>query len=150
MPEPRIRQPKKYDELFKTLIDDKDNSVFTSKAQVLLFAAAIGFNEGKRTPFKDQDSLEPIRMATFENLGQNFQIVLNTLAVAETKDIKILSPEKSDELILIFEEYACTGLEVLKNRLKSQHSQLDAIITMLSEQQAQGEKVEDDVLSYFQ
>ena len=146
MPEIRIRQPKQYEDLFRTLIGE-DNSVFASKAQVLLFAAAVGFNEGRRTPFKD--SLEPIAMATFENLGRYFQTVLNTLAVAATNEIKILSEEKSVERILIFEEYACTGLEVLKNRLASQNTQLDAVIAMLSEQQAQGEEVQGDVLSYF-
>lgn len=147
MPEERrIRQPRQYEDLFRTLIGE-DNSVFANKAQVLLFAAAVGFNEGKRTSFKD--SLEPILMSTFENLGRNFQTVLDTLAVADQKDIAILSQENFRNRILIFEEYACTGLEVLKNRLESQNSQLDAVIAMLSEQQAQGEEVQGDVLSYF-
>ena len=145
--EPRIRHPRKYEDVFELLTGE--NGVFASKAQVLLFAAAIGFNEGKRTPFADKDSFEPIRMATFENLGKNFRTVLDTLAVAETKDTKILSPDKFDDRILIFEEYACAGLEVLKIRLEAQNSPLDVVIKLLAEQQRQDES-EDDVFSYLQ
>ncbi len=146
--ERRIRHPRKYEELFKLLIEDKNN-VFASKAQVLLFAAAVGFNAGKRTPFADKDSYEPIRMATFDNLGRNFQMVLNSLAVAETKDIKILSFDHFDDRVLIFEEYACAGLEILRIRLDGQNSPLDAIIKMLTEQQKQDDGA-DDVYSYLQ
>ena len=146
--ERRIRHPRKYEDLFKLLTEDK-NSVFASKAQVLLFAAAIGFNEEKRTTFADKDSYDPIRMATFDNLGRNFKMVLDTLAVADTKDIKILSPEKFDERVLIFEEYACTGLEVLRIRLEGQNSPLDAIIKILSEQQTQDDET-DDVFCFLQ
>lgn len=146
--ERRIRHPRKYEDLFKLLTEDK-NSVFASKAQVLLFAAAIGFNEEKRTTFADKDSYDPIRMATFDNLGRNFKMVLDTLAVADTKDIKILSPEKFDERVLIFEEYACTGLEVLRIRLEGQNSPLDAIIKILSEQQTQDDEA-DDVFCFLQ
>ena len=146
--ERRIRHPRKYEDLFKLLTEDK-NSVFASKAQVLLFAAAIGFNEEKRTTFADKDSYDPIRMATFDNLGRNFKMVLDTLAVADTKDIKILSPEKFDERVLIFEEYACTGLEVLRIRLGGQSSPLDAIIKILSEQQTQDDEA-DDVFCFLQ
>lgn len=146
--ERRIRHPRKYEDLFKLLTEDK-NSVFASKAQVLLFAAAIGFNEEKRTAFADKDSYDPIRMATFDNLGRNFKMVLDTLAVADTKDIKILSPEKFDERVLIFEEYACTGLEVLRLRLEGQNSPLDAIIKILLEQQTQDDEA-DDVFCFLQ
>lgn len=146
--ERRIRHPRKYEDLFKLLTEDK-NSVFASKAQVLLFAATIGFNEEKRTTFADKDSYDPIRMATFDNLGRNFKMVLDTLAVADTKDIKILSPEKFDERVLIFEEYACTGLEVLRIRLEGQNSPLDAIIKILSEQQTQDDEA-DDVFCFLQ
>ena len=146
--ERRIRHSRKYEELFKLLTEDK-NSVFASKAQVLLFAASIGFNEGKRTPFADKDSYDPIRMETFDNLGRNFPTVLNTLAVADTKDIKVLAPDKFDERVLIFEEYACTGLEILRIRLEGQNSPLDTIIKMLTEQQKQDDET-DDVYSYLQ
>ena len=96
-----------------------------------------------------RNSFEPIRMATFENLGKNFRTVLDTLAVAETKVTKILSPDKFDDRILIFEEYACGGLEVLKIRLEAQNSPLDVVIKLLAEQQRQDE-AEDDVFSYLQ
>ena len=145
--EPRIRHPRKYEDLFSLLSGNAD-SVFASKAQVLLFAAAIGFKEGKRTAFSDKESLEPIRMATFEHLGRNFQTVLNTLAVAETKDTKILSPDKFDERVLIFEEYACTGLEVLRLRIEGQNSQLDSVINLITEQQQEDDEA-DDVFNYL-
>ena len=122
--ERRIRHPRKYEELFKLLIEDKNN-VFASKAQVLLFAAAVGFNAGKRTPFADKDSYEPIRMATFDNLGRNFQMVLNSLAVAETKDIKILSSDHFDDRVLIFEEYAANTLGWSKFAIRCNNQNVD-------------------------
>ena len=145
--EPRIRQPKKYEDLFSSLISS-DSSVFESKAQVLLFSATLGFSENKRVPFSE--SLEPIRMAIFENLRDNsFQVVLNTLALAETKDISILLDDRLQDRILIFEEYASGGLSIIQEILKSSTSNFDSIVRFLLEQQPHNDESDDTIIQFF-
>ena len=144
--ESRVRHPKKFEKLFDLLCDNK--KFFNSKAQIILLAAAIGYNQGKRTPFNDKESLEPIRIATFENLGDGgkiFTTVLNTLAIAETGDIEILSSDKFDERILIFEEYACTGLEVLQQLEYDPNEILDNLLHLIKNQ-LDGQEEQQNIL----
>ncbi len=144
----RVRQPKKYEQLFEILWQQNDESVFSSKAELMLLAAGIGFKEGKRTSFSE--SLEPIRISTFDNL-KFFYMLFNTIAVAETGDINILANEKLNERVIIFEEYACTGLEVINDLVINQPGKkLDNVISLIQSQYSENSAVSaEDILKGF-
>jgi len=81
-------------------------AIFRSKQKALMFAAALGWSVQQRKPLERRG--EPIRYTIFEGaLDDGF---VNALAVAEAKDLKVLGPDREDERIRIFEEYAHGGL----------------------------------------
>ena len=145
--EPRIRHSKKFESLFALLIDT--HHIFESKAQVLLFAAAVGFNEKRRKSISNKDSYDPIRMATFENLGPVFKEVLFSITLADKEDTSILLDSNADERILIFEEYASAGLEKIQDVVSQSTSPLDAIICFIMNQRANDSTQDDDIMTYI-
>ncbi len=140
--ESRVRHPRKYEDLFNLLID---KNIFSSKAQIILLAAAIGYNEGEKTSFSDKESLEPIRIATFDNMGRIFPTILNTIAIAETGDTKILSSDRFDDRIRIFEEYACTGLAILQRVASDPNEILDNLLHLIKNQ-LNGQEEQQNIL----
>lgn len=106
----RVRRPIEYD---KMLIELKEKGVFKTYKDALLFAACLGFSREKRIPFSK--SGETIRLQEFS--GEFNRTVLNTIAIAETSDPTYMGKDKEDEKLKIFEEYACGGLEILKNEI---------------------------------
>ena len=145
--EPRIRHSKKFEDLFTLLIDT--HHIFESKAQVLLFAAAVGFNEKRRKSVSNKESFDPIRMATFDNLGTVFKEVMYTIALAEKEDTSILLDSSADERILIFEEYASSGLEKIQDIVSHSTSPLDALIGFIMNQRSKDSTSDDDIMDYF-
>ena len=145
--EPRIRHSKKFEKLFDLLIDNQH--IFDSKAQVLLFAASVGFNEKRRNSISTKESYDPIRMATFVNLGPVFNEVLYSIALAEINDTSILLDSAADDRILIFEEYASAGLEKIRDVVSKSTSPLDALICFIMNQRPQNNMQDDDIMNYI-
>ncbi len=148
--ERRVKQPKKYENLFEELCskdESNENAIFTSKAELMIFAAGVGFEKGKKESF--EKSLEAIAFNIFRN-SKAFSTVLNTIAFADTDDIDILANEKVNDRITIFEEYACAGLEIIKNTvLELEGDNLDNIISLIQEQKTT-KKNNESVLDDFQ
>jgi len=106
----RVRRPERHEEM---LSDLEKKAIFKTYKDALLFAASLGFARGKRLSFSK--SGEPIRLQVFNS--EFNRTAMNTLAVAETSDPMYLGEDKEDEKVRIFEEYACGGLEILKNEI---------------------------------
>jgi dnd system-associated protein 4 len=80
--------------------------LFETKQKALMFAASLGRRRGERKEL-DRKGVA-IRYDIFERtLDDGF---IDALAIATTGDLKVLAPERADERIEIFEEYAHTGL----------------------------------------
>jgi dnd system-associated protein 4 len=106
----RIRRPVEFEKMLNEL---RDKGIFKTYKDALVFCACLGRKRNKRVEFKKTS--EPIHLSIF---GSDFdKMVLNSLAVAEDSDPSLLSDEKEDDKIKIFEEYACGGLEILKNEI---------------------------------
>ena len=70
-------------------------------------------------------------------------MVIKLLAIAETQDINILSPndvEVESDRIHIFEEYANGGLEILREELRGAVDYTERLLLMLSLQRGQQEQ----------
>ncbi|HEY3821774.1 MAG TPA: DNA phosphorothioation-associated protein 4 [Polyangiaceae bacterium] len=80
--------------------------IFVPKQKGLMFAAALGYSRGDRVPLEVRGN--GIRYEIFQSDGDD--AFISALAVAVTKDLRVLSAERNDERITIFEEYAHGGL----------------------------------------
>ena len=108
----RVRRPRKHDDLL-SLLKDREQGVFSTLKSALVFAAAVGFKEGKRLSFTD--SGEPIAYTLFsEHKDQPF---IYCLALTEYADSSYLRNDKFLEVMQVFEEYAAGGLDVLEGYL---------------------------------
>ena len=84
--------------------------VFETKQKAMMFAAALGAWQGEPTPLTKRGN--GIRFDVFE--ADHDDGFIRALAVWKTGDLLVLSDERSDERIRIFEEYAHTGLIEMK------------------------------------
>lgn len=99
-----------------------DAAVFPHIKDVQVYAALLGFANGRREPVDRKDA-ENIEWHTFDNDGLTHYIYL--IALAETKDMNILRYDEqaselngaSDDMVKIFEEYAEGGFGILESWL---------------------------------
>lgn len=111
----RIRRPKKFNEVFDQLTGKSQNAIFKSYAQLMIFAASVGFYYKNKKPFTTSD--EPIRIHIFNNQDY-FHSVFNMISFLESnKDIQIFDSKNLNKRIKIFEEYAFGGLEIIKSEV---------------------------------
>ncbi|MDV2884679.1 DNA phosphorothioation-associated protein 4 [Alkalihalophilus pseudofirmus] len=109
----RIRRPKDQEEKYKELVNMEEFGIFLTYKDIFMTAGTLGFMEKKRKAFTG--SAEGIPWNVF-SLSTD-EAIINSIALAETNDITILSEEQFDMKLTIFEEYAAGGLELLYNRL---------------------------------
>jgi len=113
----RIKRPADKEVLFNKLKEGSQNKdgFFPTFKDLLVFAAALGYKYNTRIPFSE--NLEPIHLSVFQNEEINF---IDILALGETADINIIDPndeEAVEKKLLIFEEYANGGLELLDRKI---------------------------------
>jgi dnd system-associated protein 4 len=132
----RVRRPAQHEALLKHLAGDE--GPFGTLAEVLTFAAGLGYAEGRREPL--DASGEQIDFDVFQRLGVDGFI--DMLSAAVNEDVAILSAEKSDDRLTIFEEFANGGLEVLQARLVQTEPNLDSLLNIVLERE--GDSGSDD------
>lgn len=109
----RVRRPSDKQEVMDELTSE--DGPFVALRDVLVFAAALGYSRGRRVPFTS--SGEPIKWDTMCN-RRGTEDLVNMLCVADaSEDPQILEDDRFEERILLLEEYANGGLEILKHEL---------------------------------
>jgi len=106
----RIRRPEQHSDLLSELVD-RDDGVFDTYKDALIFAAAFGAYVGRRESF--EKVAEPIDYQIFARHADQLAL-FDALAVYDREDIEVLSAERTDERLTIFEEYANGGLSEIK------------------------------------
>ena len=106
----RVRRPAEFDEMLSEL---RDEGVFPTFKDALVFAVALGFRRGNRKSF--QKSSEPIDLEVFR--GDFDRTIMSMIAIEENGDPKMLAPSNEAERVLCFEEYANGGLEIMKREV---------------------------------
>lgn len=110
-----VRRPKEMDALLSELCERQ--RPFASMRDVLVFAAALGWSRKERVAF--QQSGERIAWSTMQNrIGT--ESLVNMMSTSESGDPEILASGRESERLLIFEEYACGGLQILDRMLRAQ------------------------------
>jgi dnd system-associated protein 4 len=132
----RIRVAKDKADLVKALtISNGTTGPFQTYADVMVFAAALGVKRKKRSPLEAISTKEPAPIALEVFVSRGYDLAIKLLAIAETKDAKILSlfDESAEEKRThIFEEYANGGLEILRDELRGSVDYSERILLILS------------------
>ena len=141
----RVRVPKDKEDIINQLIGTKDSDgAFKLIAEVITFAASLGFKKGKRVSIGN--TAEPIRQSVF--ISRGFDLAINLIAISETNDPNILSnvEEMEKNKIAIFEEYANGGLEILRRELVGQVDVLNHLLLLIKEEYKDKNDENDDVV----
>lgn len=137
-------------ELVKALRSKEDGrGLFATYADVLMFAAVLGYRHRKRSALGKFSRKDPD--AVLQDQFKNASII-NLIAIAETHDPNILADdEESDRAkVQIFQEYANGGLEILKRELQGVENYLERILLILyADKNKQDDKLEDFDLANF-
>lgn len=126
----RVRRPKDKEELVERLRDDK-RGAFREIRDVLVLAAALGFEKDRFVPF--EVAAEQIRWETFTNRYFSEELV-KMVAVAHSEDKEIASADRQPEQLEIFEGYINGGLEVLNEELSARSTEdpLDVLVDLIA------------------
>lgn len=132
----RIRVAKDKAEFVKTLISTAESTgSFQTYVDVLVFAAALGIKHQKRVALGEISKREPSPIAQEPFIVRGYDTVLNLLAIVETQNLKILSPNEDqidEKRNHIFEEYANGGLEILQAEFRGAVDYTERILLFLS------------------
>lgn len=143
----RVRRPQQHEAL---LLELRNEGLFVTFRDIMLFAAAVGVHFGRRVPFAS--SGEPIRYETVREPAFA-ETLVNMMAAQETPDDpEVMDGARLGERIRIFEEYANGGLEYIQEQVNVRHQPANlVIIALVTEALAHGGGAEaasvDELLS---
>lgn len=134
----RIAPPKALEDDLEKLVtvDPQGNHpLFETKQKALVFAAALARWRGTDRARVERKGTA-IRYDIFERALDDGYI--DALAISASEgDLKILSPEKDDDRIAIFEEYAQAGLKEMIERFNRPGDPLEALLALVEEARSQ-------------
>ena len=136
MAERRISYSRDKVDVIERLVGSENLSgPFRLIADVLVFAAALGFGRKRRIALGSSIG-EPIRQQIFDRHG--YDTMMNLLALHVQGDVEVLSD--TEEMIelraVIFEEYANGGLEILREELAGAVNTLETIVLLISSERS--------------
>ncbi|MBE9125279.1 MULTISPECIES: DNA phosphorothioation-associated protein 4 [unclassified Coleofasciculus] len=144
----RIRVAKDKADLIKALVASGDTTgPFQTYADAIAFAAALGAKRKKRSPLGAIAKKEPAPISIDIFVSRGYEVVMKLLALAETKDAKIISSfdgKWEEERILIFEEYANGGLEILRDELRGAVDYSERLVLVLNAERVQPVQLEEE------
>jgi dnd system-associated protein 4 len=136
----RIHRASDKEEIIKLLMADQVG-IFKEIWRLLLFAAQIGFKDGKRETLKSVDSGKGIDQNTFGNCPSwPGLLYLMTLAESGNSDALAGSPEAEDTRIAVFQEYANGGLSILQDFFSERPVDLDGMLAFIESQSTEKTK----------
>lgn len=124
----RVRRASDKEDVIERL-SKKSDTVFVDIWKLLVFAASIGLNSGRREEILQFDSGKSIDITYFSGCAA-WPGLLHLIGLVETKDPKILNPDQTqwDRRILLFEEYANAGLTILRDVCEPRDYSIDSLL----------------------
>jgi dnd system-associated protein 4 len=130
----RVAPPKALeDDLEKLVVADPQGKhpLFETKQKALMFAAALArWRNVQRRAVERKGTA--IRYDIFQRaLDDGY---LDALAIAaHESDLRVLAPDRDDDRIMVFEEYAQAGLEEMIDRYNRPGDPLEAMLALVEE-----------------
>ncbi|WP_347861069.1 DNA phosphorothioation-associated protein 4 [Salimicrobium sp. PL1-032A] len=148
----RVRRPKKYDELYKELLDQDEYGIFETYKDVFMNAGILGYLHGEREEF---NNAEQMNWSVF-NLDTD-EAVINMVVYGSQGEEHLLEndDESFSKKMTVFEEYAANGInllydEVFKGRKSTSfNNYLDLILSYQNEEKESTDNVKDLKNLYF-
>lgn len=128
----RIRPGKDHNDLLNKLRDD---GIFGTRQKAMMFAAALGYRLNPDGAVQQLDGFgEGIPMSIFQRaIDTNF---IDALAVTFRSELQILSDQRGDERLEIFEFFANEGLNrIAKACYESGQEPLEGILDLIDQYQ---------------
>ncbi len=148
MPANRIRIAKDKAELVQELVNSRGTTgPFSTYADAVAFAAALGARWKKRVPLGTISTKEPAPISLEIFISRGYDLAIKLLAIAETKEPKILSTfdsENEEKRLQIFEEYANGGLEILRDELRGAVDYTERILLILSQERFKQQSTDEE------
>lgn len=107
-------------EIYRRLTEgnDPEHSPFRTMKDVFMFAASLGYRNGKRQPLKGK-RVTIFRWAQFS--PQTDIPLLKAIAITHDGDVSVV--QRQDEILTIIEEYANAGIRELRSHMLDEHRQ---------------------------
>lgn len=120
----RARRPQQHERL---MLELQQEAKFPAFRDILLFAAAVGFTQGRRVPFTAVAG-DPIRYDTL--VGPSFADTLVSMIAANQvgNDPEIMDDARLQERVTIFEEYANGGLEYIQELVNTRKHPVSVVV----------------------
>lgn len=120
----RARRPQQHEGL---MLELQQEGKFPAFRDILLFAAAVGFTQGRRVPFTVVAG-DPIRYDTL--VSPSFADTLVSMIAANQvgNDPEIMDDSRLQERVTIFEEYANGGLEYIQEIANTRKQTAAAVV----------------------
>jgi dnd system-associated protein 4 len=103
---------------------------FPTYRDILLFAAAVGYQQDRRVPFTTASG-DPIRYEVLTAPGFSDTLINMISANVVTDDPEIMDGTRIEERIKIFEEYANGGLEYIQEQVNVRHQPAALVVVDL-------------------
>ena len=107
-----------------------ERSVFSTYMHLLVFAAMVGYANGKSSPLDSKDRGPEIEEQVFRRHDLDGLVYL--LALEKTEDSNTLREERISEAWRLMESYAQGGFEIIQQWMLDSPSDLDGVDTLLS------------------
>lgn len=144
----RIRVAKDKAALVQSLLESNNStSPFQTYADVLVFAAALGARYNKRAALEAIATTEPAPIALEVFVSRGYDLVIKLLAITAQGDPHILSvrePTAETQRLLIFEEYANGGLEILRDELRGAVEFSERLLLILNRERFPSEQAPEE------
>lgn len=115
---PTVYTSKKWKNFYQAFCTNKNNTdgpnipIFNKYTNIYALCCVIGFQEGKRTPLENKDSL-----FTLEQIDEREEWpLLLSIAFMDSKDKDLSVFADSKQILEICSEYAETGIEILTSQ----------------------------------
>lgn len=117
------------------ILTSEGTAAFREIWRILLFAAILGFKNGRREPLSGVQSGEAIRQELFGN-SPAWPGLLFLIGLVETGSTEMLmaSEQAEEDRIKNFEEYANGGLSILDEHFKAGNCNLDSLLNFIQSQ----------------
>lgn len=125
--EVRARRPQQHEVLMQEL---QAEAKFPTYRDILLFAAAVGYQQDRRVPFTAAFG-DPIRYEVLTAPGFSDTLINMISANVVSDDPEIMDGTRIEERIKIFEEYANGGLEYIQEQVNVRHQPAALVVVDL-------------------